>query len=795
MDFLVIGNVDVPNVGPLIFSSNGLQNGPDAVALYNGPTAIAFIDGSQTEPTTTDLVDAVAYDDGDLTDDIAGLLGLSSFVSEGAAGDATTASVQRFPDGTGEFSTALATPGATNFVPDPVEITITLSASTIAESSTGEITATLTRTLTDGDLDVTVFLDDESEAELVDGDTVTLLDGQATLDITINAIDDTFPDGDQTVTLTANPDGLGQTRIESFLVTDDASDTFTIVFNEVSSIAQEDLNGDGLIDGNDDFVEVLNVSSSPVDLTFFEIREGTTDDVVHVFPEGAILEPGCSIIVGSQNFVPGAEVGRFGTAPVQNASEGNTLRITDTGDTMRLIDFDFREAYSVTIPDLTGTAAQGSWALTTDGDATSGYAQHADIGAASGALSSPGTELDGDPFCVLTSPVTVSFAPSQVLENAGSGSVTATVSIPSAQGEDLAVFVFSTDLSGISSSGGPLAEGVIEAGSLSVDISLDAVDDDVTDGNQTVTLVAGGLAFLNATASVEVLDDGLDPSPLQVCDIAFVAYAADTPDAFAFVALTDIDGNTEISFTDNGWISDAAGFRTGEGIVTWTAPPEGVPALTVITITNNSPYDAASSAGPNSGGSVVEIAGGGPNISAGGDQIFAYQGSFDAPVFLAAIQAFGPFLDAGSELNSNSSTLPGALAVGGTLVIDPVLDNAAYIGSTTAVDVAAFKALLSDPANFASGDARDDVSFPSNSFVFGVPSDFTVAISDCDFTAGQFVVNFTATGASDVYVSTDLQSFTLATNGAGVASGTFTDTAPPGERAFYLIQEAGSPAP
>ena len=62
-------------------------------------------------------------------------------------------------------------------------------------------------------------------------------------------------------------------------------------------------------------------------------------------------------------------------------------------------------------------------------------------------------------------------------------------------------------------------------------------------------------------------------------------------------------------------------------------------------------------------------------------------------------------------------------------------------------------------------------------------------------TEGDFIIEFSATGASDVYVSPDLVTFALATDGAGVASGTYTDTAPPGERAFYLIQEAGSAAP
>ena len=356
------------------------------------------------------------------------------------------------------------------------------------------------------------------------------------------------------------------------------------------------------------------------------------------------------------------------------------------------------------------------------------------------------------------------------------------------------MFVFSTDLSGISSNGEPFVEVIVPAGTLSAEVTLDAVDDDVADGNQTVELVAGAFNFLNARTSVIVLDDGTDPVPLEVCDIAFVGYAADAPDGFAFVALTDIPAETEIFFTDNGWISDIAGFREGEGIVAWTAPAGGIPALTVVSIFNNDPYDAVSSNGP-AGGSVVEIINGGPSLSSGGDQIFAYQGSLAAPIFLAALQADGPFVQVGEVIDPNTSTLPGALATGGALVFDPEFDNVAYDGPIAAADLASVKALVFDTANFATDNSRNNVTFPTSSFILGELSDYSVTIADCSVAAGQFVINFTATGASDVYVSSDLVSFTLSTNGGGVASGTYTDTAPPAGRAFYLIQEAGTPAP
>ena len=92
------------------------------------------------------------------------------------------------------------------------------------------------------------------------------------------------------------------------------------------------------------------------------------------------------------------------------------------------------------------------------------------------------------------------------------------------------------------------------------------------------------------------------------------------------------------------------------------------------------------------------------------------------------------------------------------------------------------------------GDENDLLSTPGATNTRSA-SAYAVTIDDCSAPDGQFVINFTATGSSDVYVSTDLIDFVLATNGGGVASGIYTDTAPPGDRAFYLIQEAGTAAP
>ena len=92
------------------------------------------------------------------------------------------------------------------------------------------------------------------------------------------------------------------------------------------------------------------------------------------------------------------------------------------------------------------------------------------------------------------------------------------------------------------------------------------------------------------------------PTVLSPGDIALVGFNFDDPDELAFVLLRNIGSGTQISFTDNGWLSSNA-FRTGEGVFTWTAPS-----------------DLAA-------GTVVKPAVSGVAFSTSGDQILAYQGA------------------------------------------------------------------------------------------------------------------------------------------------------------------------
>ena len=110
--FFVIGSGNVANVELVEFTSNDLQNGADAVALYEAD-ATDFPRG--TAATTTNLLDAVVYDTDDADDtDLLSALGQTVQFNESENGNPTGESLSRVPDGSGDFVAQAPTPGAAN---------------------------------------------------------------------------------------------------------------------------------------------------------------------------------------------------------------------------------------------------------------------------------------------------------------------------------------------------------------------------------------------------------------------------------------------------------------------------------------------------------------------------------------------------------------------------------------------------------------------------------------------------------------------------------------------------------
>ncbi|WP_299128564.1 hypothetical protein [uncultured Winogradskyella sp.] len=175
-------------------------------------------------------------------------------------------------------------------------------------------------------------------------------------------------------------------------------------------------------------------------------------------------------------------------------------------------------------------------------------------------------------------------------------------------------------------------------------------------------------------------------------DIVITGFNSDNPDEVTFVLLTDILANTELKFTDSGWVSTGE-FRGNEGIATWTATSD-LPCGTEINFIATPPVSASFGVITRSGSFA---------LAATGDQILAYQGLEDSPTFIYAVN----FSAAGwSEATAaNSSALPVGLTDGINALDLGNIDNAVYDCSTT-TETSAILNAVSSATNWNLSNAR-----------------------------------------------------------------------------------------
>lgn len=435
------------------------------------------------------------------------------------------------------------TPGFTN--PDVIPLTLVLSAPSVAEDAgAAALTGTVSRPGTTGDQEVTISVDDGSEAFLP-LTSVFIVDGSSSAMFDIDTVDDLFPDGTQTVTVTVSgPAAISDSQ--TFDVTDNG-DAFSLVINELYLHPDDitgDANGDGQIGSNDDeFIEIVNVSGGTIDLSGLTLNDSNeARGPIHVFRDGTVLDNGCAIVVfGGGDLFDGVVPGRFGNAEVQKSSEG-LLFLSDGGDFISLRDALGQTIHDVVTPNVFTGTELGSYNLNIDADGSSGYARHTVIASDAGNQYSPGTTVAGSDFCPAPAQtLTVSISPASLPENAGAGAGTITVSIPANASSDLLVVLETSD----SSEAVPqFPGGFILTGTSSVDIPLDIADDTVIDGTQTVTISAAASGYANGTDTIDVTDDG-DVPPFTNLVINEVDADQTSTDSAEFVELYNLTGGAE----------------------------------------------------------------------------------------------------------------------------------------------------------------------------------------------------------------------------------------------------------
>ena len=279
----------------------------------------------------------------------------------------------------------------TEFCPPLGELSFSLSANSMNENG-GSIAALLRRTGDlSGQLDVLIRVTDPTEALADVGDRATFDPGESSLTFTINAEDDIAQDGVQSVQVRAIAPGYG-TAAATFEVEDDGDGPFSsLVINEFLSDPPNpggDANRDGTLDvSQDEFIELLNVSDDPFDLSGYEIHDGV--GLRHVFSAGTLLAAGRAIVV----FGGGTPAGSFGGSLVQTASTG-FLGLNNSGDTISLK----TPGGGSNLLEMSYDGSVLDQAMSRDPDGSGSLVAHSSANGAGGTLFSPGTRVDGGDF-------------------------------------------------------------------------------------------------------------------------------------------------------------------------------------------------------------------------------------------------------------------------------------------------------------------------------------------------------------------------------------------------------------
>jgi len=200
------------------------------------------------------------------------------------------------------------------------------------------------------------------------------------------------------------------------------------------------------------------------------------------------------------------------------------------------------------------------------------------------------------------------------------------------------------------------------------------------------------------------------PTTLTAGDIAIIGANCDDADDFAFVLLKDINSTTTIKFTDNGWKSTSE-FRTGEGILTYTAPSAKTAGTVIVYSSNTANFTAS--------GSFA--------LSTSGDQLLAYQGTEGAPTFLFAVNIKGSAVWQADATDANTSAVPSGLTNGTNCVALVEKDNVKYNGSTNFSTKDLALAAISNKDNWVGDDATR--------YTFTTIPDFSLPVTLESFTA------------------------------------------------------------
>lgn len=296
----------------------------------------------------------------------------------------------------------------------------------------------------------------------------------------------------------------------------------------------EDLEGDANNDGrrhssDDQFIEIVNFESYPVDLTGWTIGEEIGDR--HMFPEGTVLQPKQAIVV----FGGGKPSGAFGGAIIQTSSSGgNGLgfdRASGPDSAYLKAPFDVRveehlmwqladyQEETSKLPEDNPAYDEGGSQARLEPGRDAEWVMHPLTPSAGYALFSPGTWPDGTPYFEAENKLSVSISADVVAERAGEPIIaTASLQKPAGPG-GMEVRIDTTGVV-VSSDGGFAPDEIdldaisfrIPAGGSEAEFAIYPHDDGVLDGDRRVDLVLRAGAYVLPASTSFTVTDVADPS-------------------------------------------------------------------------------------------------------------------------------------------------------------------------------------------------------------------------------------------------------------------------------------------
>ena len=497
----------------------------------------AVVDGTQSIVVTASAPGFVdGTDNLDVTDDDVPTLTLiiaADSISEGDGAAATTATVVRNTDATNPLVVNLASSDTSEAT---VPATVTIAAGQMTSPAFN--IAAVNDALADGTQTVTVTA---SATGLASGtDTVDVLDddtGALTLTIAADSFSEAAGAAATTATVSRNTDTTDALVVN--LASDDTGEatvpaTVTIAAGQTTSPAFPiDAVDDGLVDGS----QTVTVKASATGLT-----DGT-DTVVVTDDDIATLTLTIAADAISEN---------AGAAATTATVSRNTA--TTGALVVNLASSDTSEAtVPATVTIAAGQATSQPFDIDAVDDSILDGTQTVDLTASAAGFTSGTDSLDVTDNEVPT--LTLTIAAKSFSEGAGQAATTATVTRLGDTTDALVVSLLSSDTSEAEL---PVSVTIAAGETTSPAISIDAVDDSIVDGTQTVTMRARAAGFVDGTETLDVTDDDLATLTLDV--------AADSISeaAGAGAATATVTRNTD---TSGALVVDLASNDTSEAAV------------------------------------------------------------------------------------------------------------------------------------------------------------------------------------------------------------------------------------